>query len=77
MVGMTHEEKKKIVANNIAKLLYVKGYSQVQLGKMLEVSHTTIQNYLNEVTLPDDAKLRKLARISGVSLEKFMTKGGF
>lgn len=77
MTNLTHEQKKKIVANNVAKLLFVKGYTQVSLGKSLGVSHTTIQNYLNQVTLPDDDKINILAQLAGVTAEDFMTEGGF
>lgn len=73
----THEEKKAIVAEHIAKLIYIGGHSQVKLGKMLGVSHTTIQNYLNQKTLPDEAKIKVLASLAGVTPEQFMTKGGF
>lgn len=73
----THDEKKKVVATHVAKLLYVKGFSQVQLGKILGVSHTTIQNYVNQVTLPDETKLQALAELAGVTVEQFLTEGGF
>lgn len=69
---LSQKEKKKLVATRVATLLYTRGFSQTQLGKMLEVSHTTIQNYLNEQTLPDENKLRRLARIYGLSYEDFM-----
>lgn len=76
MTSNDHADKKRIVATHIAKLIYIKGYSQVKLGKMIEVSHTTIQNYLNQVTLPDESKIKRLARIAGVTPEEFMTEGG-
>ena len=62
------EEKMQAIAYNISKLLYVQGWTQLKLAKALGVSHTTIQNYINQ---------KKLAEIAGVTEEEFLIEGIF
>ena len=74
---MSKEEKATIIAENVAKLIYVKGFSQVKLGNAVGVSHTAIQNYLNEKKLPSEEVLEKLASVAGVTTEQFLERGSF
>lgn len=69
------EEKMQAIAYNISKLLYVKGWTQLKLAKALGVSHTTIQNYINQKKLASDASIKKLAEIAGVTEEEFLIEG--
>lgn len=71
------EEKMQAIAYNISKLLYVQGWTQLKLAKALGVSHTTIQNYINQKKLASDASIKKLAEIAGVTEEEFLIEGSF
>lgn len=71
------EEKMQAIAYNISKLLYVQGWTQLKLAKSLGVSHTTIQNYINQKKLASDASIKKLAEIAGVTEEEFLIEGSF
>lgn len=71
------EEKMQAIAYNISKLLYVQGWTQLKLAKALGVSHTTIQNYVNQKKLASDSSIKKLAEIAGVTEEEFLIEGSF
>lgn len=71
------EEKMQAIAYNISKLLYVQGWTQLKLAKALGVSHTTIQNYINQKKLASDSSIKKLAEIAGVTEEEFLIEGSF
>lgn len=71
------EEKMQAIAYNISKLLYVQGWTQLKLAKALGVSHTTIQNYINQKKLASDSSIKKLAKIAGVTEEEFLIEGSF
>ena len=71
------EEKMQAIAYNISKLLYVQGWTQLKLAKALGVSHTTIQNYINQKKLASDSSIKKLAEIAGVTEEEFLIGGSF
>lgn len=71
------EEKMQAIAYNISKLLYIQGWTQLKLAKALGVSHTTIQNYVNQKKLASDSSIKKLAEIAGVTEEEFLIEGSF
>ena len=71
------EEKMQAIAYNISKLLYVQGWTQLKLAKALGVSHTTIQNYINQKKLASGSSIKKLAEIAGVTEEEFLIEGSF
>lgn len=71
------EEKMQAIAYNISKLLYIQGWTQLKLAKALGVSHTTIQNYVNQKKLASDSSIKKLAEIAGVTKEEFLIEGSF
>lgn len=77
MMTKSKEEKMQAIAYNISKLLYVQGWTQLKLAKALGVSHTTIQNYVNQKKLASDASIKKLAEIAGVTEEEFLIEGSF
>lgn len=77
MMTKSKEEKMQAIAYNISKLLYVQGWTQLKLAKALGVSHTTIQNYINQKKLASDASIKKLAEIAGVTEEEFLIEGSF
>lgn len=77
MKTKSKEEKMQAIAYNISKLLYVQGWTQLKLAKALGVSHTTIQNYVNQKKLASDSSIKKLAEIAGVTEEEFLIEGSF
>lgn len=77
MMTKSKEEKMQAIAYNISKLLYVQGWTQLKLAKALGVSHTTIQNYVNQKKLASDSSIKKLAEIAGVTEEEFLIEGSF
>ena len=77
MMMKSKEEKMQAIAYNISKLLYVQGWTQLKLAKALGVSHTTIQNYINQKKLASDSSIKKLAEIAGVTEEEFLIEGSF
>ena len=61
-----------IIGNNIAKYRKKKGYTQKQLGELLDVNYKTISKWENGNVGPDITILPNLADVLGVSIEEIL-----
>lgn len=61
-----------IIGNNIAKYRKKKGYTQKQLGELLDINYKTISKWENGNVGPDITILPNLADVLGVSIEKIL-----
>lgn len=57
-----------LFANTLKRLRTEKGLSQIQLGKQMSVSNSTIARWENGSRLPDFAMLSRLAEVLGVDV---------
>lgn len=61
-----------IIGNNIAKYRKKKGYTQKQLGELLDINYKTISKWENGNVGPDITILPNLADVLGVSIEEIL-----
>ena len=61
-----------IIGNNIAKYRKRKGYTQKQLGEILDINYKTISKWENGNVGPDITILPNLADVLGVSIEEIL-----
>ena len=57
------------IGKNIAKFRKMKGFTQAELGELLDVSNQAVSKWESEMTMPDIMLLPELASVLGVSME--------
>jgi len=60
-----------VIGKNIKRLRKIRGYSQEQLARKLNVTQGAVSHWENGNTLPEAGQLLSLAEIFGVSLDEF------
>lgn len=66
---------KSVIGNNIRLFRINKGFTQKQLGEMLEISDVMVGQYERGTRTPKTPMLQKMAKIFGVSVEDFLLDG--
>lgn len=70
----TIEEK---IKNSIKEARKNSGLSQIELGKILDVSHTAISSWENGVNIPNVRDLWKMADELGMSIDELVGRDQF
>lgn len=63
-------------SERLLEVMKEKGYTKYRVAKALNMSATTISNYLNNKTKPDTTKLEVLSRLLGVNRSWLLTGEG-
>lgn len=63
------DDLKLIVASNLIRLRTAKGFTQAELGTMLNYSDKTVSKWERADALPDASVLKKIGEIYGVSVD--------
>lgn len=64
----------KEVQERLKQAIAIKGYSHYKIAKELNISATTISNYLTgKIRKPDNTKLKAICRLLGINLNWLLT----
>lgn len=64
---MANKERNKIIASHIKKLIKEKGMTQKQLAVAIDISPTTLSDYMNFRSIPSHGVIQKMADYFKVS----------
>ena len=74
--SISEQEWLDIFGDNLISLMTEYGYTQGMLARSLNVSKSTISNYVNKVQMPGPRMLVNLAYEFDISLDELMDFGG-
>lgn len=66
-----------LIMNKIKELRTSKGYNQIQLAQILEVSQTSVSNWESGKYLPETDKLLKMSEIFDASVDYILGKSKY
>ncbi|MCR5008844.1 MAG: helix-turn-helix domain-containing protein, partial [Oribacterium sp.] len=67
------QDYKHFFCRNIKKLRKEKGLSQIQLGTLMVVNHSTVASWESGLRLPDAVMITRLARVLEVDVRKLLS----